>query len=151
MRLRAAIAWPTNSIRISQSPPFTVRRNGLADRVRNTRAQLSFAGVRYSNLRVFLPSASSPPSDWDAIAEGQVTIDGPLQHIDDLGGEARLTRLEFTSVARPGMGGPVTLKNEGPIVLALNKSVVNVKQARLTGPSTDIAFSGTAASPVIAP
>lgn len=117
----------------------TVLRAGYS-----TRAQLSFAGVRYSNLRVFLPTASNPPSAWDAIAEGQVTVDGPLQRIDELGGEARLTRLEVTSVARPGTGAAVTLKNDGPIVLALNKSVVNVKQARVTGPSTDIALSGNA-------
>jgi translocation and assembly module TamB len=107
-----------------------------------TTAHLTFANVRYSNLQPFLGSTTVTPQ-FDVLAEGQADINGPLQKIDELGGRAQLTRLEVTG-ARTTAAAPVTIHNQGPIVFALNKSVVNVQQAHMTGPSTDLAVSGTA-------
>jgi translocation and assembly module TamB len=107
-----------------------------------TTAHLAFTNVRYSNLRPFLITSSVTP-EFDAIAEGQADINGPLRRMDDLSGRLQLTRLEVTSMPRAG-GSPVAIRNQGPVIIALNKSVLDVQQAHLTGPSTDIAVLGTA-------
>jgi translocation and assembly module TamB len=59
----------------------------------------------------------------------------------------QLTRLEVHSVPSPGTQKPRTnleLHNDGPIVVALDHSVVTVQNARLTGPHTNFAVTGTA-------
>ncbi len=108
-----------------------------------TNARLSFENVRYSNLRPFLGSTTVTP-EFDAVAAGQAEINGPVERLDELGGRVQITTLDITSAPRAAGTAPVSIRNQGPIVLALNKSVVNVQQAHLTGPSTDIALSGTA-------
>jgi translocation and assembly module TamB len=108
-----------------------------------TTARLTFANVRYSNLRPLLGSTTVAP-EFEALAEGQADINGPLQPADQLGGHLELSRLEVTSAPRATGTAPLTIRNHGPIILAMNKSVVNVEQAHLTGPHTDIAVSGTA-------
>jgi translocation and assembly module TamB len=115
----------------------TVLRAGYA-----TTARLSFTNVRYSNLQPLLGSTTVTP-EFEVVTEGQVEINGPLQPIDALGGRLQLSRLEVTSAPR-ATGAPVNIRNQGPIVLAMNKSVIDVEQAHVTGPHTDISFSGTA-------
>jgi translocation and assembly module TamB len=116
----------------------TVLRTGYP-----TTAHLTFANVRYSNLLPLLGSTTVTP-EFDALAEGQADINGPLQPADQLGGRLQLTRLEVTSAPRATGTAPLTIRNQGPIILAMNKSVVNIEQAHLTGPHSDLAVSGTA-------
>jgi translocation and assembly module TamB len=62
-----------------------------------------------------------------------------------LRGRIELTRLQANTIAAPGRNvTPIVIRNEGPVVVALDKSVLNVESAHLTGPQTDIRITGAA-------
>jgi translocation and assembly module TamB len=112
-----------------------------------SRANVTFANIRYSNLTPFISKDPAVRPDFDGLVEGQVSVNGPITRTDDLVGQLQLSRLEAMTTPRGTVtGGPrgkaVTLHNEGPIVVALDHSRVQIKQAHLQGPQTDINASG---------
>ena len=113
-----------------------------------TRASLSFANVRYANIAPYLSAdADAEPPAFDALAEGQLAVDGPLLNPDKLSGRLQLNQLDFrTNPRTTPTGAPppkvVDLRNQGPIVLSLNRSVVRVDQLRISGPETSLTASG---------
>lgn len=110
-------------------------------------ANLTFANIRYANIAPFVSAEPSVKPSFDALVEGQLSVNGPILNPDNLGGTLQLSRLEARTIPRASpTGGPpgraVALHNEGPIVIALNHSVVTIKQLRIAGPGADIAASG---------
>jgi translocation and assembly module TamB len=112
------------------------------------RADLTFNNVRYVNLRPFLSSDLSAQPSFDSEVDGKVSVDGPIEQPEALKAQLSLSKLALSAPPR-GMpsstGRTVTIQNEGPVVVDLNRSVVAVRSAHLTGRSTDINFAGTAA------
>ncbi len=111
------------------------------------RASLTFANVRYSNLAPFLATGPAVPPSFDALVEGQASVNGPILNTDALTARLQLNTLEAQTLPRASVtGGParrtVAIHNNGPIVIALNRSVVNVEQFRIAGPGTNITASG---------
>ncbi len=111
------------------------------------RASLTFANIRYSNIAPFLSTEPETQPNFDALVEGQVSVDGPILNTDALNARLQLTRLEAQTVPHmSSTGAPprrtVVLNNQGPIILALNHSVVTVQQFRITGPGTSMNASG---------
>jgi translocation and assembly module TamB len=109
-------------------------------------ARLAFANVRYSGLGAWI--GAPPRPDFDASVAGQVSVSGPASRIDALNGSLQLTTLEAHSVnvATTGTKPRVqfALRNNGPIDIELNRSVVTIRSARITGPYTTLALSGSA-------
>ncbi|HEY2015044.1 MAG TPA: translocation/assembly module TamB domain-containing protein [Bryobacteraceae bacterium] len=108
-------------------------------------ARLNFSNVTYSGLSPILGSGSQP---FDASLEGQVSVSGPLARTEDLRGTLQLSKLEAHSVSGAAGRKPrVTfeLHNAAPVVAALDRSVVTIQSAHITGPFTDLSLSGTAA------
>ncbi len=111
------------------------------------RANLTFANIRYSKIAPFIsPDLAVEPS-FDALVEGQASVDGPILNTDKLNARLQLSKLEAETVPEPSVTGAparraVTLRNDGPILIALNHSVVQVQQLRIAGGSTNIAASG---------
>ncbi len=115
------------------------------------RASLTFSNIKYSNLAPFLSSSelTAAPS-FDALVNGQATVNGPVLNMDALTARLQLNTLQAQTIPhRSPTGGPpprraVMIRNNGPIVVALNHSVVQIQQLRIEGPGTNINASGSA-------
>ena len=112
------------------------------------RARLNFAHLKYSNLAPLLSTTSEgEPLRFDATAEGQITVDGPVLKPDDLSGRLQLNHFDMeTTPRRSPTGAPamrqVMLQNQGPMILELKRSLVQVQQLHITGPGTTLSASG---------
>jgi translocation and assembly module TamB len=107
-------------------------------------AQVTFNNVTYSGLR---PLLGAEPQPFDASANGQMTIAGPVTKMDALRASVNISKLEAHSTAAPtGRKPRVTfeLHNAGPVVVALDRNVVTVQSAHIVGPFTDVSLTGTA-------
>ena len=112
------------------------------------KANVTFNNIRYVNLRPFLSSELTARPALDGEVAGEITVDGPIEKPESLNAQLSLSKLAFSAPPR-GMatnsGRTVAIQNDGPIVVDLNRSVVRVQSAHLTGRSTDIKLGGTAA------
>ncbi|MFN7998910.1 MAG: translocation/assembly module TamB domain-containing protein [Bryobacteraceae bacterium] len=108
-------------------------------------AQVTFGNVTYSGLSAWFDSAVRP--GVDALVAGQINVDGPAAKPDALRGELRVTTLDVHSTPVEGAAPRrnASLRNAGPILVTLDRSVVRIQSARLAGPFTDLSLSGTAA------
>ncbi|MBV8550177.1 MAG: translocation/assembly module TamB domain-containing protein [Acidobacteriaceae bacterium] len=111
------------------------------------RASLTFANLKYSNLAPLFSIETSELVPLDALVEGEASVDGSVLNFDTLSGQLRLNRLNVGTIPQSSpTGAPpvrrVELQNQGPIIVELNRSVVRVKQLRITGPGTTISASG---------
>ena len=113
-----------------------------------THASLTFKNVRYENLSPFLESESAAPPLFSTLLEGHASIDGPLLDAKALSARLELSQLNLrTNPHATPTGGPAIrttdFQNQGPIVLALNRSVVKIDSFHIRGPQTSIDTSGT--------
>ena len=112
-------------------------------------ANLTFANIRYANIAPYIATEPGVRPSFDALVEGQLSVNGPVMKADDLSGRLELTHLEAQTarVASPTgapAGRAINIHNEGPIRIALNHDVVHVEQFHLEGPAgTDVNASGT--------
>ncbi len=111
--------------------------------------QLTFSGIRYANLAGLMQREEGQPN-FDALIEGNATFSGPVLKPQDLTGSLDLTKAEFYTAAIGQTGGngnapALALKNDGPVSISANRSSVQIKQARWTGPSSQLALSGEVA------
>ncbi len=112
-----------------------------------TEASLTFGNIRYSNLAPFIEADPAVRPLFEAVVEGKASLKGPLLRTDGLTARLQLDQLQF--VTRPKgspTGGPATrtvdFHNDGPIVVALNNSNIEVEHFQITGPRTTIKASG---------
>lgn len=108
-------------------------------------AKLQFSNVWLSSIREWLATGTPGSPTFDTFAEGRVTVTGPVFQPENLKGTLELTRFEAGPVS-PGNSralARVALRNDGPIVLALDRNVVRIAHARITGPDTELTASGT--------
>jgi translocation and assembly module TamB len=113
-------------------------------------AQVSFANVTYAGLLPLIGSSDSAVTPaFDALAEGQINISGPALKPQELGGDARITKLQLSGAPRTTVGSPqaktIQILNDGPIVIALKNDVLNIQSGHLTGHDTDIQLTGSVA------
>lgn len=107
-------------------------------------AQVTFNNVTWSRLQPLIGSSSGEPPNFDIITDGQVTVRGPAMQADQLQGSLQLSKLQVSSIPGPaGRAKAVTLQNQGPVSATLNRQVVRIDNAHLTGPQTDIQAKGT--------
>jgi translocation and assembly module TamB len=109
--------------------------------------QLTFSGIRYANLAGLIRREEGQ-ANFDTLIEGTASFSGPALKPENLTGNLDLTKAEFYTAALAQGGGntPVlALQNDGPISVAANRSGVQIKQARWTGPSSQLALSGSVA------
>jgi len=107
-------------------------------------ARVTFSNVTYGGLSDFTGSA---PAGFDASADGQISLAGPAAQTDALRATLQLTKLEAHSASPQSRIKPrvnFDLHNAGPVVVALDHSVVTVQSARLTGQDANLSISGTA-------
>ncbi|HJZ96994.1 MAG TPA: translocation/assembly module TamB domain-containing protein, partial [Candidatus Solibacter sp.] len=106
-------------------------------------ARLDFRNVAWSRLAPLI----SPPDGrqaFEATAEGQIAIQGPVLKTDELRGTLRVATLTVSSIppANSKTQRPVVIHNEGPVAATLDRGAVRIDSAHLVGPQTDIAATG---------
>lgn len=108
-------------------------------------AQLTFSNVTWSKIEQLVGPNTGQPPKFEALAEGKVGVRGPVMKTDQLTGSVEITRLEMNNIPEPGSNAPrpLVLRNQGPIVATLDRDVVRIQSAHLTGPQTDFQASGT--------
>jgi translocation and assembly module TamB len=109
------------------------------------KGDLSFQNVAWSKVSPLLkPSTGQSPS-FEGVVDGQATVSGPALETNQLHGSMTLTRLNVTSIPRPGSGmKPVGIQNDGIIQVSLDSGLVRLQNVKLTGPKSTIQAGGTA-------
>ncbi len=109
-----------------------------------TDAQLAFKNVTWKGLRPLLGYAAGEGHGFDAAADGQVSVNGPLLNAQKLRGSVEVTRLEVNGASSVFQKAtPLALKNQGPIAATLDRGVLKIQSAHVTGPQTDFQATGT--------
>jgi translocation and assembly module TamB len=107
-------------------------------------AQLTFSNVTWTRIHDLLGSNTGEPSSFDAVADGQVHVRGPAMKTGELTGSLQLTRVQGSNISRTARtANTVFLQNQGPISATLDRGVLRIDQAHLSGPQTDIQAKGT--------
>src|SRR5260370_27251969 len=100
-------------------------------------AQLTFSNVTWTRVRDLLGTENGEPSSFEVVTDGQATVHRPVMKVDDLRGSLQLSKLHLTSIPGPARGAkPVTLQNQGPISASLDRQMVRIDSAHLTGAQT---------------
>lgn len=105
-------------------------------------AQVTFSNVAWTRIQSFI-GTDAPPA-FEAIVDGRASVSGPVLKQDQLNGALQLSRLNLTTIARTAAAKSVTISNQGPIAIALDRGTVRIQSAHLVGPNTDIQATGTA-------
>ena len=107
-------------------------------------AQLSFRNVNWSRIAELTGQTGTGPAMFDASADGDVTVRGPVLNTAQLSGSLTMEKLSATTIPRTHEERPVTLANQGPIQIALDRGTIRIQSVHLTGPKTDIQAAGSA-------
>jgi len=109
-------------------------------------AKLVFKNVTYSGFQGLL-AVPNPTAQFDAVAEGQVDVAGPVMDLPDLRANLQLSRLELSTGAAGGRGSAprtLALQNQGPVIASLEGQQIRLQNAKFTGPSMNLSVEGTA-------
>lgn len=112
-----------------------------------TQASLTFNNVRYANIARFLNTESDSLPSFDALVEGKAFVNGPIADLNALQARLEVDRFDMQAATRSAASDASTrsagrLQNDGPLIIALNKSVLNVDRFRIRGPKANLDLSG---------
>jgi translocation and assembly module TamB len=109
----------------------------------STSAQLTFKNVTWTGLAPLFVSTPIAEPNFEAAADGDASINGPLTDAQQLRASFQLTRLQLSSNS-PSLrkAGAVLLQNQGPISASLDRGVIRIQSAHLTGSQTNLEASG---------
>ncbi len=110
-------------------------------------AQLTFNNLLYSRVAKLAGIAQEGQSQVEAATDGQITVNGPILRTDQLKASLQVSRLNITAKARPGDTKPVSISNQGPIALTLDRGSAQIQNAHLAGSGVDIQATGGATLP----
>jgi translocation and assembly module TamB len=106
-------------------------------------ARLTFANVTYSGLQPLIQPEGEAPPLFEVAVNGDASVNGPIMKTDALAAKLDIAQLKITAKATPA-AHPVSFQNDGPMVIALEKSAITVASAHITGPQTDLKIGGGA-------
>ena len=107
-------------------------------------AQLSLHNVTWKGLQPLMGPQDDSTTDIDGVMDGDVTVSGPALHTDALTGRLQIPRLQVTASTRGLHPQSVTIQNQGPVAISLERGVARIESLHLTAPQTDIQAQGTA-------
>lgn len=109
-----------------------------------TDAQLAIENVTWAGLRPILGYQADEGHGFEAVADAQVSLNGPLMNTEQLRGSVQVTRLQVSGAASAfGKVNSLLLQNQGPIAATLDRGAVKIQSAHLSGTQTDLQVSGT--------
>jgi len=109
--------------------------------------KITFSAVDIAALaRMFGKPGQPANQTFSGALEGAASLAGPMRRPQNIKGRLEITKLQVNALtpAAPGATAvrPLAFHNPSPIVATLDRSVVHIESARLTGPSTDFSVSG---------
>jgi translocation and assembly module TamB len=110
-------------------------------------AQLAFSNVAWTRVAALAGLGGGGAPDFEATTDGELRANGPVLKTDQMSGSLALNHLALTTLPRAGGAKTITIANQGPVQISMDKGTVRVQNAHLTGPDTDLQASGTAAFP----
>jgi translocation and assembly module TamB len=108
------------------------------------KADLTMSNVAWTHIQDLLGTNAGASPAFEALADAHITVNGPVLKTDQLNGSLLVSRLNLTTLPKPGAGKSITIANQGPLSMALNRGTVTIQSAHLTGPGTDLQATGTA-------
>ncbi|MEO7651680.1 MAG: translocation/assembly module TamB domain-containing protein, partial [Bryobacteraceae bacterium] len=112
-------------------------------------AHLQFSKISLATVRNWLSKdgkeAGTPALNGSA--EGKLSLSGPAFDFRSWKGTLEIAKLELAPVAPVGSANVprIALRNEMPVVLTLDRSVVRIASAKLSGTDTDLEVTGSIA------
>ncbi len=107
-------------------------------------ANLTFNNVLYTHIQDLLGRTTAEPPGFEAAIDGRASVNGPAISKDQLRGELQLTRVNLSTIPRLRTEKPVSVANQGPIDVTLDRGVVRMQSVHLTGGGTDLQAGGSA-------
>ncbi len=107
-------------------------------------AQLTVQNALYTRIAKLAGMTLAEPNRVEAALDGQVSVNGPIEHVDQLRGNLQLTRLNVTAKGEPGQPRPVEIANQGPLTASLDRGIVQLQNVHLQGSGMDVQARGTA-------
>ncbi|MGO4883955.1 MAG: translocation/assembly module TamB domain-containing protein [Bryobacteraceae bacterium] len=106
--------------------------------------QVSFKRLDLERLRLWL-RGKQPPGGirLNGFVEGTLTVAGPAIQPELWKAELRIPSLQVGPEGTPAEGQALALHNQSPIVIRMERDIVKVESARLTGRATDLSLTGT--------
>jgi translocation and assembly module TamB len=106
-------------------------------------AQVSVHNVTWKGLQPLLGPAGATSTDFDVAADGEIALNGPALRSEAVTGRLQLSRVQLTATT-PGLHSQtVTVQNQGPVAVALDRGVARIESLHLTGPQTDLQAQGS--------
>jgi len=106
-------------------------------------AQLTFNNVLYSHFASLLGTTEAAIRNAEVAADGSLNVNGPLLNRDQIRASLQLTRLNLTANSPAGRN-PIAIVNQGPMRIGLDRGVVRIESAHLSGAGADVQAGGTA-------
>ncbi len=107
-----------------------------------TDAQVTFKNVTWARLGPLLGYGTGEGRGFEAAAEGQVSVNGPLMNLEQLRGSVQsdTSRSERRALPSFPRANTMLLQNQGPIAATLDRGALKIQSAHLVGggwPQTD--------------
>jgi translocation and assembly module TamB len=112
-------------------------------------ATIAFSNLDFVRVRDWVAPSESGPPPYAGAAEGELRIDGALLQPSALKAELRIPKFVLgpaPGAAPANAAEPLTLHNDGPIVIGLANGAVTVESAHLEGRGTDVTIAGKAST-----
>jgi translocation and assembly module TamB len=106
-------------------------------------AQMSIRNLNWKGLQPLLGSSVVAPSEFDAAADADITLNGPALRTAEMTGRLQLPRVQLTAMTPGVHAQKVTVQNQGPVVLSMDHGVARIESLHLTGPQTDVQAQGS--------
>jgi translocation and assembly module TamB len=104
---------------------------------------VTFDNVAWTRIQTLLGQGGET-NGFEAIAAGQVDVNGPITKTNELHGSLQLTRVQLLTGLKPGVGARgFAIENQGPITATLDQDVVRLQSLHLTGPKMDLQATGS--------
>ncbi len=108
-------------------------------------ARATFKNVNWAGLQRLVGYNAEEGHGFDASADGELSLTGPLTDAQQLRGSVQVTRLQVSGDVSSAFHrtNMVLLQNQGPLAATFDRGVLKVQSAHLTGPQTDLQVTGT--------
>ena len=111
-------------------------------------AKVTFSGVTMKAVETLINVPPTGHEGFDGSLAGQVTLSGAARTPDLITASIAIDQFEMHPVPGPESSPSLetlVLRNDGPVRMALAKSVVRIESAHFKGPETDVELAGSIA------
>jgi translocation and assembly module TamB len=108
--------------------------------------QLEFSPLTFATVQdLILAARPGGPLPFDGTIAGRVTFSGPARKPELMRARLELPVLELVPTRVPAQQPKIdlALRNQGPVVVELDPNGIHVRNARFTGPETNLEVAGT--------